>query len=339
MKTMPATSSMTIPIPGVPHMLTSTRKSFALQFGQFLSLLAMLLIAGQLVYIYFQGAAFCLNSGCKVVENLTRVSPMVFNVAGLAFFLIVYVGLHLAHGDRKGVSPFITCLLLGALAAEAVLVGFQYFVVHTFCSYCLGIFAFVLMLNLLMGLRQIAGGAMLFIAVGLAFASLNLGTEMPGEQAFTQGVAASRPGKEATPVHYLFFSATCPHCEKVIASLNENQLPTMMFNPIDAMTPIKVAQLQPRQRYNTQLNMGLLKALGIKEVPVLVTPTASGMEIVKGDTAILKALSLKPAPSEQAPGASYSLPLPGNQEGCSTETSSRTAIPCTDVAPGNPASR
>ena len=333
-------------------MLTSTRKSFALQFGQFLSLLAMLLIAGQLVYIYFKGAAFCLNGGCKVVENLTSVSPMVFNVAGLAFFFVIYVGLHITQGERKRLSPVINYLLLAALAAEAVLVGFQYFVVHTFCSYCLGIFAFVVLLNLLLGLRQIAGGVFLFLAVGMAFASLNLGTgTAPSEeQAFTAGVAATRPGKETVPAHYLFFSATCPHCEKVIASLEKNPLPTVMFNPIDTMTAVKVAQLQSHSHYNAQVNMGLLKTLGITEVPVLVTPTANEMDIVKGDVAILKALNTKsslpttkqveqaPAATEQTPASSFSLPLPGSREGCSTEPSPRTAIPCTDVAPGKPAS-
>ena len=51
------------------------KKNTALQLGQFLALVASLLIAGQIGYTLYQGAPLCLNGGCKVVEKLAKVSP------------------------------------------------------------------------------------------------------------------------------------------------------------------------------------------------------------------------------------------------------------------------
>ncbi len=303
------------------------RKNTALQFGQFLALLASLLIAAQIGYTLYQGSPLCLNDGCKVVEKLTRVSPLVFNVVGFFFFQVVYWGLYVARGEMRRLPHFIKSLLLAALAVEAVLIGFQYLVAHTFCAYCLGIFAFIILLNLLLGWRQIVPGFLVFTAATLAFASLDLNQNAPGQQAFTAGVFASRPGLLKQPENYLFYSSTCAHCEKVIASLKNNARATIHFNPIDQVTTIDLPKTTLNASYSPALNKALLASLGIEEIPVLMTRTAEGWSIHQGETAILAYLNL-PARTEATGQSGYSAPpatqagIPGldGSEGCQVST-------------------
>ena len=289
------------------------RKNKALQLGQFLALVASLLIAAQIGYTLYQGSPLCLNGGCQVVEKLTRVSPLVFNVVGFFFFLVIYWGLYWARGEMRRLPHFIKSLLLAALAVEAVLIGFQYLVAQTFCAYCLGILTFIILLNLLLGWRQIVPGFLVFAAATLAFASLDLNQNAPGEQAFTAGVFASRPGLLKDPDNYLFYSSTCAHCEKVIAALKNNARATIHFNPIDKVTTIDLAKTTLNASYSPALNKALLASLGIDEIPVLMTRTADGWSIRRGETAILAHLSL-PTRTETTGPSGYSAP-PGTQTG------------------------
>ncbi len=291
------------------------RKNTALQLGQFLALVASLLIAGQIGYTYYQGAPLCLNEGCKVVEQLTRVSPLVINILGLCYFLMVYVGLRLAKSEQRRVAPFVKNLLLAGLAVEGVLVAFQGLVANTFCAYCVGVLGFVVLLNLLLGGRQILAGVMIFAASTLAFTGLDLGGNSSGKQAFSEGVFAQRPGQQATPEHYLFFSSTCPHCEKVIASLKGNTTASVAFNPIDKVTAIDLPKVSYTPKYSASLNKSLLAALGINEIPVLMTKTPEGWLIRRGEAAVLAALA-QPT-TVPASGQSSLIPnLPATSDGC-----------------------
>jgi uncharacterized membrane protein len=234
------------------------RKNAALQLGQFLALVASLLIAGQIGYSLYKDSPLCLNEGCKVVEALTRVSPLVINGVGLLFFQLVYWGLWAARGEQRRVAPFIKTLLLAALAVEGVLVSFQYLVAKAFCVYCLGVLGFVVLINLLLGVRQTVAGIILFAATAFTFAGLELRTTVPSEQAFTAGVFAHRPGLIRSPEHHLFYSSTCDHCQKVIASLQDNAKPTIAFNPLDRITAVNLPQVNYSSTYTPSANKALL---------------------------------------------------------------------------------
>lgn len=300
------------------------RKDRALQFGQFLALAASLLVAGQIGFTLYQGAPFCLNEGCKIVEKMTKVPPLVFNAVGLFFFQTIYWSLRAAKGERRRLPSFVPYLLLAALGGEAVLTSFQYLAAHTFCAYCLTILGFVVLLSCLLGLRQILAGALIAATVALAFASLDLYQPAAGRQAFTAGVFASRPGVTKYPEHYLFYASTCAHCEKVIASLQTNGRVTVHFNPIDRVNSIGLANATTNPAYAPELNKALLTSLGIKEIPVLMTKTSDGWNIRRGEAAVLAALSLPdpaaagtPRPGSLAAPAGQSL-IPGldGSDGC-----------------------
>jgi thiol-disulfide isomerase/thioredoxin len=268
------------------------RKNRALQFGQFLALAASLLVAGQIGYTLYQGAPFCPNDGCKVVEKLTKVSPLIFNAAGLFFLQAIYWGLRAARGERRRLPAFVPHLLFVALGVEATLTSFQYLIARTFCVYCLLILAVIVLLNCLLGIRQIMAGALVAVAMSLAFASLDLQQPVAGQQAFTAGVFASRPGVTKYPEHYLFYASTCGHCEKVIASLQTNGRVTVHFNPIDRVSAINLGDTAINTSYAPALNKALLASLGIDEIPVLMTKTPDGWSIRRGEGAVLAALDL-----------------------------------------------
>lgn len=292
------------------------RKNRILQLGQFLALVASLLIAGQIGYIYFQGASLCLNEGCKVVEKLTRVSPLVINAVGLVFFQLVYWGLLAARGEQRRVPTIIKNGLLAALAVEAVLISFQYLVAQTFCLYCLTIFGFVVLLNLMLGARQIVAGTLIFATVTLAFAGLDLSQAGPGRPAFSAGVFAQRPGLLNSPQHHLFYSSTCTHCQKVIAALRDNAKLTIAFNPIDKVAKIDLPRVNYTASYDPSVNRGLLNLLGIDEIPVLMTRTPDGWMIRQGETALLAYLGTPPV-SRAVSGGQSGLPgIPGSGDGC-----------------------
>jgi len=299
------------------------KKNKALQLGQFLALFASVLIAGQIGFTLYQGTPFCLNEGCKIVGKLTKVSPLVFDAAGLIFFQVVYWGLRSARGEMRRLPQFVKTLLLAALAVEAVLIGFQYLVAQTFCAYCLGILACIVLLNLLLGLRQIVPGVLIFAATGLAFFSLDLNQSTPGKQAFTAGVFATRPGLSTYPEQYLFFSSTCAHCEKVIASLKNNTRATISFNPIDQVKTIDLPNIARTASYSPAVNKALLTSLGIDEIPVLMIRTLDGWTIRRGEAAILASLSLPPQTETTgragylaAPVSQSVIPGIGSSDGC-----------------------
>ncbi len=54
-----------------------------------LALLGALGAAIQSGMLLARGQAICFNEGCRIVEGLTRVSPLYINLAGLGFFLAV----------------------------------------------------------------------------------------------------------------------------------------------------------------------------------------------------------------------------------------------------------
>lgn len=316
--------------------MTRHHKSRALRLATLLALLAGLMTAIQVGLILFQGEAFCPSDGCRMVEQLTKAPPLVFHLAGLLFFQAAYWGLRSSGGDPRRVPGFVPPLLLAGLATEGVLIGFQSLVVRTFCAYCLTILGFIVLLNLFLGLRHAAKGALMFAAALLAFASLGHNQVAPAGSALTGGVFASRQGTVAQPAHHLFYSSTCVHCEQVIARLRDDSRATVHFHPIDAVTVIDLPQATPRPGYSPQANKALLTALGIDEIPVLVTPTADGMTVVRGTQAIIAQLGLDqsaPARAEQSgastpPAAALPIPDQGSKDGC------QVSVDCAD--PANP---
>ena len=317
------------------------RPSPALRLASFLALAAALLTAAQSAFILLRGDAFCLNEGCRVVEDLTRVPPLAVNLAGLVFFLTLFFGLRASGSLWRRLPRFVAPLLLAGLAVEGVLFGFQLFVAGAFCSYCLAVLGAVVTLNLLLGARQAAHGLLLFLAALLAFASLEL--ERPGQgAALKDGVFASRPGTVAGSEHHLFYSSTCAHCERVIGSLRTSPGATVLFHPIDRVQTLDLPGAQLRGDYAAEANRALLTGLGLDEIPVLISRTGTGLTVVRGQAAISARLGQSPVPAAAEGQSSVSTlpPVPGlspepGGEGCQV-SSDCDDVPAATAQPAAP---
>lgn len=247
-----------------------------------------LLSAGQALLIVLQGNILCFNDGCEIVETLTTVPPIAFNLSGSLFFLTVFLALWLGARGVRGWPNLARILLLAGMTAEGVLISFQHWVAEAYCWYCLVIFGFVAVLNLLMGWRQVLEAAAVFAAVLLAFASLQfIPHSASADQGMENGVYGrlDRGGSEKSRL-FLFFSSTCPHCEDVIASLDASFDCSLNFNPIDELKAPPMENLAIRADYSPEVNRRYLRTFGVSEIPVLAVKTPEEIRILKGGQAI-----------------------------------------------------
>lgn len=248
-----------------------------------LALGGALLAVAQTLLIVFQGDILCLNEGCEIVEKLTTVPPIVFNVAGTLYFLTVFLILWRGAGGAMVWLGLARLLLLVGMTIEGVLIGFQYYVAEAFCSYCLVVFSIIVLLNLLMGWRQILAATAVFSAVLLAFSSLHFTPRSESQgMALDEGVYGHLQKEQSKNGLYLFFSSTCPHCEDVIATLDSSFTCSLNFNPIDSLEEAPLPGLVMSTEYSPAINRGFLKNLGITEIPVLVIKGEGEVRILKG---------------------------------------------------------
>ncbi len=292
-----------------------------------ISSLAALLTGIQALLILFGSKGICLNDGCAVVDSFTRVSPFYFNLAGCCFFLVLSWCFFQAQ-KKRDLFRYIACFLLfGGIAAEGVLIFFQYVVVSTFCSYCLLVCLTIVLLTVLSGLKQVAGGAVLFLSVFFALSSLDFKASAGGSVSLDGGSYAQISGEKDKPSLYLFFSETCPHCENVITVMDEKRSCTVRFNPIDQVKRFSFPGSSQLPEYDLQVNVNFLKNLDLTEIPVLIVRGQGTIQILMGEGRIIRFLQEncgsdvdygRAVSGREGGGYSY-LPFLQKEEGCSVD--------------------
>ena len=241
----------------------------------------------QIISLSLRGETFCLNQGCKVVEQLTTISPGVFNTIGLSFFLIVATLAFFSKG-RDSVEWVLKCVLLAGLSADAVFVGYQVFVAKVLCSYCLTVFGIILLLNLVTGPRQFSLGLLVILAELTAFSLLRFDLGVPlSEISLDHGTYAIRACSNPSRSLYLIFSKDCPHCKKVINTLRGCSQCEFHFNPVEKIDKMILPGLLPESSYDPKVNILTLKLLGINSIPVLIDKNDKGMLFIRGDRNII----------------------------------------------------
>ncbi|NTV13731.1 MAG: vitamin K epoxide reductase family protein [Desulfobulbaceae bacterium] len=230
-----------------------------------------------------RGEAICLSEGCRIIEGLTRVPPQFINLAGAVFFL--GTAILIWRGSRsKFAQDLAELFLLAGIAVEGVLFSYQYFVAKTFCPWCIGVMAIVVLLNLLAGLRQSLRATAIFTSSVVAFAVLSFGV-MPhpdGKRSLDRGTWGIRRGTEPAKQHYLIFSWNCPHCAEVLRTLERCNRLSFYLNPIDKGDGQKVAGVELMDFPEPEVNRQLMSLLGINEVPVLLVIGPEGVSMVGG---------------------------------------------------------
>jgi thiol-disulfide isomerase/thioredoxin len=252
--------------------------------GSLLTLIQIILLESGLDGICFSG-------GCEIVDRQTTIQPNFFNFFGLVFFQAVFWGIWVGRRS-KDLQFYVRMLLFAGLAAEGVLVSFQYIVVETFCTYCLIIFSLVALLNLLNGLHHAVTGAAIFVAVVIAFSTLQFKASTSESTAtgindLEKGAYAVLPGEENKPKLALFFSSTCPHCEKVIKSLQQGTTCTVSFNPVSKVTKFPLTAVMPYEHYDIGVNRAFMTSLGQRSIPVLLVEQQKHLQLISGGNAIM----------------------------------------------------
>ena len=264
-------------------------KHRSLQGVIYLSLLACVIIIAQALLIIFRGEAFCVNEGCKIVEALTLIPPFYFNLLGAAsFFTIFCTALITKH--RSGTEPLLRIVLVCGLAAEGILLGYQTFVANVFCSYCLLIFVLMVILNVLMGIRQLTLGLAIIVVQLFVFSLLRFEAAEDHLRGLTldNGTYAVRRCSDPVKQLYLIFSEDCPHCYKVIEALEGCTRCEFHFNPIKEISADLLPGLSPNEKFLPEINTAALKILGIDTVPVLIAKDHDGLTFIQGERNIIK---------------------------------------------------
>lgn len=276
-----------------------TSKKFMIR--AIISLLASVLTAVQAILLYTRGEGVCFNNGCEIVDSLTTVSPLAFNIAGFLYFQTLFWLLLKGRGGSDYWHKMARLLLLAGLVAEAVLIFFQYRIAMVFCSYCLIIFSFILLLNLLCGLRQIFRGVVLFAAVIIACFGLRFESAGGKGRSLTAGSVARLAGQENGTERYLFFSSTCSYCEKIIDSIRESNNCTIRFNPIDRLPAFQLEGAEFSAEYDPAINADFLRNLSITGVPALVAADKEKTLVLQGERQIMQYLDDNCRPERARP--------------------------------------
>ena len=202
-----------------------------------LSIAGCLITGLQTALILSKGNGICFNEGCEIVDSLTLIPPLYFNIAGFFFFLVTTIALGQARKHSELGERFASLLLLTGLAAEGVLFSFQVFISQAFCSYCLVIFGLVAVANIFMGIKQLFKGMLLFLTILATFASLDFSNgSRDSETTLDNGTMAQLSVENSSRQLYLFFSSTCTHCEKIIERLQQGTTCSINFNLSDTIT-------------------------------------------------------------------------------------------------------
>lgn len=304
-----------------------------------ISFLASVLTAVQVVLLRTGAKGLCFNDGCEIVDSMTNISPLFFNVAGFLLFQSLFWLFLLGRTGSEYWHKLARLLLLASLAAEAVLVFFQFSIAKVFCSYCLVICAIIILLNFCCGLRQLVRGMVICVAVLVTCFSLQFGSPATvKEVSLDLGSMAMVHGKKDGKKLYLFFSASCRHCEKVMEDMAADNLCAVRFNPIEKIEKFVMRDAILLTDYDPQINRALLRSLAINEVPVLLAKAEDEILVFKGEKRIREyldktcrmkgSIDKSGTSSNISPGYSFLHELQKSQEdACSVGTDCDTTAP------------
>jgi hypothetical protein len=263
------------------------------------ALLSSLLVAVQ-VYLLATGKnQLCFNDGCGLVDSLIRIAPVYFNIVGLLFFQTLFWCFLFGRNGSEYWHKFARLVLLCGVAAEGVLVFFQYRIAATYCSYCLLVFGCVVLLTILSGLKQLFRSTLIFVTIILVSLTLQYGSGV-APASLVKGSLAFTGEADAVPQRFLFFSGTCPHCEEVLETLRKQNSCSVYFNPVDRKTAISFPGARPLSDADAESNMAFLRQLSIEEVPVLVIVDQQSLHVLQGAARIREYLTENCQPVEKS---------------------------------------
>jgi len=224
----------------------------------FTPLLFLLYVAGE-TYLKLNASSLCMSdkpsepTGCELAGALLNFDAIYLNYLGILAALTILI---LGILSYKRIIPEILffVVLISSLLFETIMLGYQYFASPAMCTFCMGIYAFLVAILLFASRKYFLMVVPAILAVLMALAFLAI----PAAKTFIQ--------KDGT---YLLQSESCPHCKKVKTYLNDNNI---------EFTKIDIGNIEA-QHFATFLNF--------KSIPILITKEGKNIKIINGDKNII----------------------------------------------------
>ena len=207
-------------------------------------------------YLKLNHSSLCETTGCQLAGALLRFDSIYLNFIGMASAIaIIIVGL-LSY--REIISEKLFFLVVGAsLLFETIMLGYQFYASPEMCVFCMGVYAFLVVILLLASPKYFAITAIGAISV---FTSLSF-LEVPSAKPYL--------GDNG---NYLIQSENCSHCRKVKAYMKEHDI---------KFTKIDIGDIEA-QNFATFLNF--------KTIPILLVKEGEKVKIINGDKDIINSL-------------------------------------------------
>ena len=271
-------------------------KKYVLELTFFLIILTGLIaIFIQITHIYLNGYEICLNNGCEFIEKLTYIPSIFFNLIGFSYFLFVFI-FKILEKKHPFFSKILNLFLICGASSEGVLLSFQIFVAHHYCSYCIFLLILVFFLIFLRGLEVFSISISILLSEMIIFSLLNFSGAIIKQ--IDKGLVGGSFAKVITtsPTNnrqiFLIFSNKCPHCKNVLKKLPTNV--SIYLNPLSYIS--KIPGLNPQikietfKHYNPEVNLLFIKIIKDKEVPILIITTNNNIHFIEGDNSIINYL-------------------------------------------------
>ncbi len=197
--------------------------------------------------------SICETTGCLLADNLLKFDSIYLNFMGLLDASLILVTGWLGHKNKKYAKIFYL-VVFASLLFETVLLGYQYFVSPEMCKFCMGVYAFLVLIALLSSRIYFAMVLPAVASVVMALSFLSL----PKSEVFV-----------INDGNYLIQSPTCEHCKKVKTYLKDNDT---------VFSKINIDDIEARN---------FATFLDFKTIPILLIKEGKKVQIINGDTNII----------------------------------------------------
>ncbi|MCK5854137.1 MAG: hypothetical protein KAG56_02870 [Sulfurovaceae bacterium] len=218
----------------------------------FLPILFFIYIAVE-TYLKLNHSSLCETSGCQLADALLRFDSIYLNFIGMASAIaIIVVGI---FSYKEIISEKLFFLVVGAsILFETIMLGYQFFASPEMCIFCMGVYAFLLVILLFASLKYFAITMIGAISVFMSLSFLAI----PSAKSYL-----TENG------NYLLQSENCGHCRTVKTYMNEHGI---------KFTKIDIGDIEA-QNFATFLNF--------KTIPILLVKEGHTIKIINGDKDII----------------------------------------------------
>jgi len=208
-------------------------------------------------YLKSQNIELCHSTGCELAGELLRFDSIYLNYFGaigaLLIALIGYISIR-----REEFEKLFFSIAIASVAFESIMIAYQVIANPEPCTFCMGVYAQLLLILLANSRLYLLYSLPIIGAIFISMASL----AVPANRSMI-----TKDG------YYLLHSEQCPHCKKVKEYMAKNSI---------EYTPISIVDPNGRM---------ILKTLGYKQIPVLVTKRGASITMIRGDKNIIAKLS------------------------------------------------